>query len=205
MKKFLAFAVIASFLITPSLAFARSFVMTDDDLGAISGQSGSVTFTLTDYTIQTTPLKSVFTDGWNYYNTDHGYWTSTYVNNRYRFFSGTPEDDPQRNPGSGIFDTSGYFGYTFYFTGGLIERSGSITLTPLNITFPDEEYYGLNPGCKLLKITFNSVSFDIPGMVMVLMIGATPDPDTMEIIITRYRGNFSIGSVNGSVYVAARN
>ena len=47
MKKFLAFAVIAAFLITPSISSAQKTVLDDSDLGAISAQSnpGTVYYT----------------------------------------------------------------------------------------------------------------------------------------------------------------
>ncbi|MGP8153646.1 MAG: hypothetical protein ACLQBQ_05815 [Smithella sp.] len=218
MEKFLAFAVIASFasfFITPSLSFTRSPVMTDDDLGAVVGKSGSVT--LTDYTIQSTPLKSVLTDGLNYWETSNGLRLSPYlINNAYWFFSGAPENNPPKNPGSGIFDTTGYFEYDSYFTADLIKQSGSITLKPLDITSTDTvyqynpnyqynpyspDYINLNSQGNLFKNILDSLSANSwIDTAIDIKVDAIPGNCLEETAIIRHRGDIS-ATLTGSPYV----
>jgi hypothetical protein len=198
-KKTLILALITAFFIMPSMSSARCVVITDSDLSTIFAKDGFVTTTLTDITVKNT-TKFIFTDGWNYWDPNHNYEPSPHLQNAAWFFYGTPENNPPKNPGSGIFDQTGYLGLGIYITGGLVERSGSIT-----IEYPDLLISSSQSACKL-NIYLNNISIKAHiGIDVDLMIGATPDSSKAQTLMHMYVGNLSIGKMTGSITVYAHN
>ena len=197
--KTLILALIIAFFIVPSMSFARCVVITDGDLSTIFAQDGFVTTTLTDITVNNIS-KFIFTDGWNYWDPNHGYEPSPHLQNAAWFFYGTPENNPQKHPGSGVFDQKGYFGLGTYITGGLVERSGSIT-----IEYPDMLISSSQSVCKL-TIYLNNISIDAHISIDIdTMIGATPDSSKAQILMHRHVDDLSIGKMTGSVTIYAHN
>lgn len=155
MKKILAFAVLTMFVIMPSLSSAKITSISDSDLGDISAQAGSITISFDDIILKNSvgnritnkTLKSVATDGYNYWDPNHGY-ESPYERPE-RPYPQTPNlgiknknKYPGKYPGAGYFDQDGqtspgplgyvepgYFGYEAYLTtDGLVRRAGSMTM-----------------------------------------------------------------------------
>lgn len=198
-KKTLILAFIAAFFIGPSISSARCVVITDGDLSTIFAKDGFVSTTLTDITL-TNKTKFIFTDGWNYWDPNHNYEPSPHSQNAAWFFYGTPENNPQKNPGSGVFDQTGYLGLGTYITGGLVERSGSVT-----IQYPDLLLSSSQSVCKL-TILLNDISINAHiGIDVDLMISATPDSSKAQTLMHMYVGNFSISKMTGSITVYAHN
>ncbi|MCK7505244.1 MAG: hypothetical protein MZV70_14955 [Desulfobacterales bacterium] len=126
MKKLLIVLIIGSCLIIP-FVFMRfcTNVILDLDLDSISAQIGSVTIEFKDIFIKSRQLKSISTDGWNFWDPDHQF-PDPHTRNADGFFS----TDPANNK-SDLKDTpmNGYIGYTDVFvTGGWVRRSGSMTM-----------------------------------------------------------------------------
>jgi hypothetical protein len=184
----------------PSMSFARCVVITDGDLSTIFAQDGFVTTPLTDIIVKSTSI-FIFTDGWNYWDPNHKYGPSPHLKNAAWFFYGTPENNPQKNPGSGVFDQKGYFGLGTYIMGGLVERSGSVT-----IGYPDMLVSSSQSACRL-TIYLNNISIDAHiGIDVDTMIGATPDSSKAQtILMHRHVEGLSIGNVSGSVTIYAHN
>lgn len=198
-KKTLILAFIIAFFIVPSISSARCVVITDGDLSTIFAKDGFVTTPLTDITLKNTS-KMIFTDGWNYWDPNHNYGPSPHLQNATWFFYGTPENNPQKNPGSGLFDQTGYLGLGTYITGGLVERSGSIT-----IQYPDLLLSSPQSACKL-TILLNDISIKAHiGIDIDLMISKTPDSSKGLTLMHMYVGNFSISNMTGSITVYAHN
>jgi hypothetical protein len=199
-KKTLILALITAFFIVPSMSFARCVVITDGDLSNIFAKDGFVTTTFTDITV-TNISKFIFTDGWNYWDPNHDYEPSPHLKNAAWFFYGTPENNPQKHPGSGIFDQKGYLGLGINMTGGLVERSGSLT-----IEYPDLLISSSQSACKL-TIHLNDISIKSHlGFDVELMISATPDSSKGQTLMHMYLGgNFSISNMTGSITVYAHN
>ncbi|MFZ1036484.1 MAG: hypothetical protein WAN57_04700 [Smithella sp.] len=198
-KKTLILALIIVFFIVPSISSARCVVITDGDLSTIFAKDGFVTTPLTDITLKNTS-KMIFTDGWNYWDPNHNYGPSPHLQNATWFFYGTPENNPQKNPGSGLFDQTGYLGLGTYITGGLVERSGSVT-----IQYPDLLLSSPQSACKL-TIWLNDISIKAHiGIDVDLMISKTPDSSKGLTLMHMYVGNFSISNMTGSITVYAHN
>ncbi|MGD0168947.1 MAG: hypothetical protein ABSE54_04395 [Smithella sp.] len=198
-KKTLILAFIIAFFIVPSISSARCVVITDGDLSTIFAKDGLVTTPLTDITLNNTS-KIIFTDGWNYWDPNHNYGPSPHLQNAAWFFYGTPENNPQKNPGSGLFDQIGYLGLGTYITGGLVERSGSIT-----IEYPDLLLSSSQSACKL-TIWLNDISIKAHiGIDVDLMISKTPDSSKGLTLMHMYVGNFSVSNMTGSITVYAHN
>lgn len=198
-KKTLILALIIVFFIVPSISSARCVVITDGDLSTIFAKDGFVTTPLTDITLKNTS-KMIFTDGWNYWDPNHNYEPSPHLQNAAWFFYGTPENNPQKNPGSGLFDQTGYLGLGTYITGGLVERSGSVT-----IQYPDLLLSSPQSACKL-TIWLNDISIKAHiGIDVDLMISKTPDSSKGLTLMHMYVGNFSISNMTGSITVYAHN
>ena len=198
-KKTLILALITAFFIVPSISSARCVVITDGDLSTIFAKDGFVTTPLTDITLKNTS-KIIFTDGWNYWDPNHNYGPSPHLQNATWFFYGTPENNPQKNPGSGLFDQTGYLGLGTYITGGLVERSGSVT-----IEYPDLLLSSPQSACKL-TIWLNDISIKAHiGIDVDLMISKTPDSSKGLTLMHMYVGNFSISNMTGSITVYAHN
>jgi len=190
-------AVITAFFILPSLCSARCVIITDGDLSAIFAKDGFVTTVLTDITMNNTS-KLIFTDGWNYWDPNHNYQPSPHMYNAIWFFYGTPENNPQKNPGSGLFDQIGYLGLGAYTTGGLIERSGSIT-----IQYPDL-LVSSDKNLTQLTIHLNNISINAHlGIDVELMISPSPDSSKAIPLMHMYVGNFSIEKINGSITICS--
>lgn len=198
-KKTLILALIIAFFIVPSISSARCVVITDRDLSTIFAKDGFVTTPLTDITLKNTS-KLIFTDGWNYWDPNHNYGPSPHLQNATWFFYGTPENNPPKNPGSGLFDQAGYLGLGTYITGGLVERSGSVT-----IQYPDLLLSSPQSACKL-TILLNNISINAHiGIDVDLMINKTPDSSKGLTLMHMYVGNFSISNMTGSITVYAHN
>ncbi|HUN54956.1 MAG TPA: hypothetical protein VMU29_07360 [Smithella sp.] len=198
MKKFLTLVVFTAFFILPSISTARCVIITDNDLSTIFAKDGYVTTVLTDITMKPTS-KVIFTDGWNYWDPNHNYGPSPHMKNAPWFFYGTPENNPQKDPGSGLFDQKGYLGLGSYTTGGLIERSGSVT-----VGYPDLLVSSTEP--SRVTIFLNNISIDAHiGVDVELMIGQTPDSSKSMVLMHKYLSNFSIERINGSVTICAHN
>ncbi|MGA9110717.1 MAG: hypothetical protein WB290_10505 [Smithella sp.] len=198
-KKTLILAFITAFFILPSISSARCVVISDGDLSTIFAKDGFVTTPLTDITLKNTS-KIIFTDGWNYWDPNHNYGPSPHLQNATWFFYGTPENNPQKNPGSGLFDQIGYLGLGTYITGGLVERSGSVTIEYPNLLFSSSQ-----SACKL-TIWLNDISLNAHiGIDVNLVIGKTPDSSKAMTLMHMYVGNFSISNMTGSITVYAHN
>jgi hypothetical protein len=199
MKKFLTLAVITAFFILPSLCSARCVIITDGDLSTIFAKDGFVTTVLTDFTLNS-QSKLIFTDGWNYWDTNHKYEPSPHLKNAPGFFYGTPEKNPQKNPGSGLFDQIGYLGLGSYITGGLVERSGSVT-----VAYPDLLVSSAQSASRV-TLLLDNISIDAHiGIDVELKIGSTPDPSNATTLMHKYFSNFSVEKINGSVTIYAHN
>ena len=197
--KTLILALIIVFFIVPSMSFARCVIITDGDLSAIFAQDGSITTSLTDITVKNTS-KIIFTDGWNYWDPNHKYGPSPHLKNPAWFFYGTSENNPPKNPGSGVFDQKGYFGLGTYIMGGLVERSGSIT-----IEYPDL-MISSSQSASRLTINLNNISINAHISIDIdTMIGETPDSSKAQILMHRHVENLSIGKMSGSVTIYAHN
>jgi hypothetical protein len=133
MKKILAIVVTIAFLLMPSISPAKITAITDSELSDISAQAGSITISFDDLILKDSlgnvitnrMLKSIATDGYNYWDPDHQY-DSPYFNLGIKA-------DKTKYPGTGYFDqeyqSQGFFGYEVYLTtDGLVRRSGSLTM-----------------------------------------------------------------------------
>ena len=194
-KKTLILALITAFFIVPSISSARCVVITDGDLSTIFAKDGSVSTAFTDITAQnTTSARDRF------FTTTFTDITVQNIKKVGWFFLGTPENNPQKNPGSGVFDKTGYLGISTYITGGLVERSGSIT-----VEYPDLTISSTELGCKL-TIYLNSISINAHiNTDIELMVSATPDSSKALTLMHMYVGNFSISNITGSVTIYTRN
>jgi hypothetical protein len=196
-KKTLILALITALFIEPSMSYARCVVIKDGDLSTIFAKDSSAPTTFfTDITAQNTTyangrfVTTTFTDI-----------TVQNMQNTTWFFWGTPENNSQKNPGSGVFDQAGYLGIRTYITGGPVERSGSIT-----VEYPDLTISSTELECKL-TIYLNSVSFNAAHLNtdIELMVSATPDSSKALTLMHMYFGNFSISNITGSLTVTTQN
>jgi hypothetical protein len=129
MKKILALVVIFAFLIMPSVSLAKCTSISDSDLDGIVAQAGSITITFDNITLKNTTLKTSsidFADFWNP-NWIDGKCVAGKMCHADYFGQDNPDYENNYNPTD--LSTKGYFGYAdVYQTGGLVERSGSVTL-----------------------------------------------------------------------------
>lgn len=243
MKKILILAVISVFFIIPSLASAK-YVMTDTEMGSLIAQAGSggtiadgdyvllngtpvgtnaickgdrcsFTVTFSDVRVRGQQLRTISTDGWNYWSdAQHGMPDYSYRNDpnslegrrnlgyfdpdsntRVGYFDGTDETNPQKNPGFGIYTSPGYFGYTMYTTSGLVKRSGSIVteiskdLPVIAPGDPDPYYWNLS-----MKMKFNDQTIDTGsmGIYATLKLSTSPTLDGDQILGHTYTAGVSM-------------
>ena len=152
MKRILVTVIVAVFLMMPSLCSAAIQVITDDELEAISAQA-SITIQFTDSYIKDKHLKSIATDGWNYWDADHDL-PNPHLDNADGYF----DTSSQKHVGFGEYDEPGYVGYTdVHVTAALIKRSGSITLEVFQTMDPNIKSYEV-------KATLNNQWFDTGDM-----------------------------------------
>jgi hypothetical protein len=203
MKKILILAVITAFFIMPSMSFAQSVIVSDVDLGSIFATEGSITVTFSDITIGSLHTKSVSTDGWNYWDPKHDY-PSPHIHNAPGFFDGTPENNPQQNPGFDGANIIGYFGYDIDLTGGLVERSGSITLEVTDIAPTDPFYSDVKSGCKL-NVRINSLSINAHiGLDTTMRVGVSSDFSGPGMVLLHHYIEAIAGTASGSLSIYAR-
>ena len=84
--------------------------------------------------------------------------------------------------------------------GGLVERSGSIT-----IEYPDL-MISSSQSASRLTISLNNISINAHISIDIdTMIGETPDSSKAQILMHRHVENLSIGKMSGSVTIYAHN
>ena len=196
MKRILATVIMSVFLIMPSLCSAAKQVITDGDLDTISAQIGSITIDFKDIYIKDKQLKSISTDGWNYWDPDHGY-ADPHINNTDSYFN----TEPQKNVGFGEYNQPGYIGYRdVYITGGLIKRSGSMTIEVFPTMDPNIKSY-------ILKATLNNQSFDTGNIQIgaVVKMGKNNDLSDDQPALGRTLTQGVSATSNGTLTVYAHN
>ena len=198
-KKALILAFITAFFIVPSISSARCVIITDGDLSTIFAKDGFVSIALTDIAVNNT-TKFVFTDGWNYWDPNHYYEPSPHLKNAAWFLHGTPENNPPKNPGSGVFDQAGYLGLGTYITDYVVKQSRYLTVEYPNLTFSSDQ------SACYLSMYLNSISINEQiGIDLELMIGATPESPKGQIVLHAYAGNGSNYNITGSIAVYTHN
>lgn len=225
MKKILVFAILAAFFTIPSVSSAKVTSISDSDLGDISAQAGSITISLDDIILKDSlgnritnkTLKSVATDGYNYWDPNHGY-ESPYSNLGIK-------TDKTKYPGTGYFDqeyeSQGYFGYEAYLTtDGLVRRSGSLTMQVFeyDADASDASFYenrNIWSRCYLkVMVGYRDMDGLISdplitdtgnmGILAVLKLSDTPDISNGQTLGRVYTGRVT-ATVQGAVTVYAHN
>lgn len=205
MKKILASVITAAFFLLPAASSAKSTI-SDNDLGSIVAQSGSVTITFDDIYVKSKDLKSISTDGWNYWDEDHGL-PNSHVNNADGFFDGTPEDNPQQNPGFGEYNQVGYLGYAdVKITGGQVKRSGSMILevfTPENDP-TGFDYSNVSSRCRVdVQMIDQRIEAGI-GIEAAIKLGTTSDLSGSQYLGRVYTSGVS-ATTSGHLTLYAHN
>ncbi|MFA5323910.1 MAG: hypothetical protein WC373_14660 [Smithella sp.] len=205
MKKILASVIAAAFFFMPSASSAKSSI-SDNDLGAIVAQAGSITITFDDIYVKSKDLKSISTDGWNYWDGDHNV-INPHLNNADGFFDGTPEDNPQQNPGFGEYNQIGYLGYAdVKVTGGQVKRSGSMIL---EVFTPEDDptdfnYSNVSSRCRVdVKMIDQRIEAGI-GIEAAIKLGTTSDLSGNQYLGRVYTSGVS-ATTNGHLTVYAHN
>jgi len=137
MKKIFTVVIIAALFIMPTFASAKQ-VITDSELDAISAQVGAITTDFADtFFVKSKKLRSVATDGWNYWDSDHRY-PDAHRGNANGYF----DTSSQKNVGFGEYNQPGYIWYTdAYLTGGEVRRYGYMTTEVFPTMDPNKKSY----------------------------------------------------------------
>lgn len=184
MKRILKLAVIIACLIIPLESLAATTTISDSELAGICAQVGSVTVKLGEIPVDSQYLKSIATDGWNYWDPDHdrtNHFKNPHPNNAEGYFDGTTTTNPQKYPGAKDYDEGGYFGYDeVYLTGGTVIHSGSMTMEVVSTNDPN-----VKSQCKLEVVLNNSTIDARIGVLAVLKLSQYED----------LSGNQSLGRV----------
>lgn len=201
--RLLKFISIIAFLIIPIQSFAVITNIPDNELEGISAQIGSVTVRMGHILVESTNLKSISTDGWNYWDSDHDLTNSLknpHPNNAPGYFDGTSETNPQKYPGVGKYDEVGYFGYDeVHLTGGTVVHSGSMTMEVVSTNNPN-----VRSGLKL-DVVMNHSSLDAPIAVeAVIRLSDTPDLTGDQSLGRIYTSGIS-QSQHGRISIYAHN
>jgi len=237
MKNIKLIFVIILFLIMPSLSHGKISSIADSDLGNISAQDGSITISNDDLILRDNlgriitnkPLKSIATDGYNYWDPDHGY-QNPYTNYGIK-------NDKTKYPGTGYFDKEllthqpacslgycdpGYFGYgeVLLTTDGLVRRSGSITMQVFTIYDDDYDFYRSRNIWSRCKLQVMVGYRDMDGLISdplfvdtgnmeitaVLKLSSNPDLDNQGQTLGRiYTGRVTQTGTQGMIIVHSHN
>ncbi len=203
MKNLIKFIIIFSLLMIPIQSFALTSAISDNELDGVVAQAGSITVRIGHIQVESQSLKSIVTDGWNYWDSDHditNHLRNPHPNNADDYFSGTSETNPQKYPGAGFYDKIGYFGYDeVYMTGGTVIHSGSMTLEVVSTNDPN-----VRNGCKL-EVVMNNSSIHAPiAIEAVVKLGSTPYFEDNQILGRAYTSGIS-STTNGHLSVYAHN
>jgi hypothetical protein len=199
MRKVLASIIIAAFLFVPSLSSAKSIAISDSDLGAIAAQSGSITITFDNITLNDKQLKTNSTDLADFWNPNwnNGKCDAGKLCHADYYALDNPDYENNYNPSD--ITTKGYFGYSdVYLTGGLVERSGSMTLEVVSTT----ESQSLSK----VNTTIHNLSIKAHiGVGATIKLSATNSDfaSSSQILGRVYAAGIS-ATTNGSVSVYAR-
>jgi hypothetical protein len=227
MKKILLLAVISALLIVPSLSSAKN-AMTDSELGALYAQSGgtgvltegiavgdaicsgnrcSFNVTFSDVNVKTQNLRSITTDGWNYWSVQqHGIFDfHTFNDERDPNYFGTR---PQNHVGFGAYNQPGYVGYTdVTVIGGLVKRSGSLII---ELSGPENDPTDLNysniSSKSSIRAQINSLHVDTGDMAItaIVKLGSTPDLAGNQTLGRVYSSGVAM-TTSGALTVYAHN
>jgi hypothetical protein len=203
MKNLLKFILIVSFLIIPLHCFAATSTISDGDLNNIVAQAGSITIRIGTIEVASQSLKSIATDGWNFWDSDHditNHLQNPHPNNANGYFDNSSQTNPQKYPGAGYYDKIGYVGYDeVYMTGGTIIHSGSMTLEVLSTNDPN-----IRQGCKLDVVMNNSSLNASIAVEAVIKLGKTPDFSDNQSLGRTYTSGIT-SNMNGHLSVYAHN
>lgn len=174
MKNIFQFILILALLSIPVQSYTVTTSISDDELSNISAQAGSITVRIGHIVVESRTLKSISTDGWNYWDSDHdltNHLKDPHPNNASGYFDGNRNSNPQQHPGAGAYDEVGYVGYDqVRITGGTVVHSGSMSLEVVSTSDPH-----VMSGCKL-DVLMNHSSLDAPIAVeAVVKLSKTPD------------------------------
>ena len=196
--------VISSFLFIPFQSFARSIVA-DSDLASFTAQSGSITITFNDIYVASKALKTTSTDGLDFWNP---HWDKanmvcgTYPCHADYYSQDHPDyENNWQGVGTTVWPEKGYIGYTdVYVTGGLVERSGYITL----------EVVALPPGnpnilsqCRLDVIINQTIKSGL-GVDATIKLSPTSDLAGNQVLGRTYSQGIG-ATTTGSLSVYAHN
>lgn len=200
MKNLVKFILVFAFFIIPVQSFAVTSSISDGDLNNIVAQVGSITVRIGEIPVASQNLKSIVTDGWNYWDSDHditNHLRNPHPNNADDYF----DEKPQKYPGAGSYSKTGYFGYDeVYLTGGTVIHSGSMTLEVVSTNDPN-----VRSGCKL-EVVMNNSSINAPIAVQaVVKLGTTPDFSDHQQALGRTYTSGITSSTNGHLTVYAHN
>jgi hypothetical protein len=190
-KRILFTVILTVFLIMPSLGSAAKQAITDSDLDAIAAQAGSITIDVTDeFFIKDKRLKYISTDGWNYWDPEHGF-SDPHENNADGFF----DTSSQERVGFGEYNQRGYVGYRDVFLkGGFVKRSGSITLEVFSTMDPNKKSYELKATVNNVVAVAGDVS--ISGVVkMGKYNDLSDDQPALGRVYTKGISSYSAGSL----------
>ncbi len=196
MKKILTVVILAAFLVMPTFAFAKQ-IIADSELDAISAQVGSITTDMTaTIFLKSRQLKSIATDGWNYWDSDHRY-GDPHNSNADGYFDGSSN----KNVGFGEYNQPGYIGYTeAYLTGGYIKRSGYMTTEVFPTMDPDKKSYVIKATMKDQSLDTGDVAVDF-----VVKLGKNTDLSDDQPALGRVHTQGIANTMNGSLTVYAHN
>jgi hypothetical protein len=204
MKNLFKLILVFAFFIIPVQSFAVTSSISDGDLNNIVAQVGSITVRIGEIPVASQSLKSISTDGWNFWDSDHditNHLRNPHPNNTDGNFNGTSDTNLQKYPGAGSYDKIGYFGYDeIYLTGGTVIHSGSMTLEVVSTNDPN-----VRQGCKL-DVVMNNSSINAPIAVLaVVKLGKTPDfSDNQQALGRTYTAGIT-STTNGHLTVYAHN
>ena len=201
MKKILSLIVISSFLFIPFQSFART-IIADSDLASFTAQSGSITITFNDIYVASKALKTTSTDGLDFWNPN---WDqANMVCDAYPchadYYSQDHPDYENNMPLGSAWPSKGYIGYTdVYVTGGLVQRSGYITLEVVALPYNSD----LQSRCRLDVIINQTIKSGL-GVDATIKLGATSDLAGNQTLGRTYSQGIG-ATTSGSLSVYANN
>ena len=202
MKRIMKFIVILSILaccIFPVQSFAVTSAISDSELDGICGQVGAISVRIGNFVVESQNLKNISTDGWNYWDPDHGI-RDPHPDNAPGFFDGSSTTNPQKHPGTAGYNQVGYFGYDeSYIVGGAVNQTGSMVLEVVSTTDPN-----ILSQCKL-EVLMRQQTLDAQiGFGMVLKLSDSPDLSGTQSLGRIYTQGIK-ASTNGHLTVYAHN
>ncbi len=203
MKNIFQLILILAILGIPLQSYTVTTSISDSELSNISAQAGSITVRIGHVVVESRTLKSISTDGWNYWDSDHdltNHLKDPHPQNASGYFDGNSSNNPQKNPGAGAYDEVGYIGYDqVRITGGTVIHSGSMSLEVVSTTDPH-----VMSGCKL-EVLMNHSSLEAPIAVeAVVKLSQTPDLAGEQALGRVYTSGIS-QSMHGHLTVYAHN